>query len=541
MRKSGHVPRAAARTPVAAATTPRWLQALTLLSLPIATFALYRQALAGAFIFDDGTAVVHNWAMLFRLWGTLLTSNRPLTNVSYVLNHALGGLSPWGFHLVNVLVHAANGLLVYVLVRLLLQLPRLGARYGDSHWAALAVSALFLAHPLQTEVAAYVASRGDGLAAFFVLGATIGVALALRWDAAPTWSAAARAAAAASVLCGVLSKESGAVAPLLLFLLDWAAVGGRATTVLRRHWMFYSVLGAGWALPALIFISHPEYALSAGFGFSRIMPLQYLYTQPGVILHYLRLVVVPYGQVMDYDWPLATQLMTPEVLLPGGLVLIALIGTLLAWRRRPLHSLCALWFFINLAPTSSVVPIADLIAERRMYLALLGVLGLLALLVADGAQLARQRVAREVVSWSIAAVVGLALATCAVLTWQRNLLWRSPELMWQDSLAKAPGNPRIHANLGTIYSQRGQLGPAREHLERALQLIAEGRSVHATQRHAAMIYTHLASVYLKLGDTPRARDAYQRALANGAWKEQFLRKRLMSLQGALGAQPPAAK
>ncbi len=509
---------------------------LSVASLPIATFVLYSQILAGPFIFDDGTSVVHNLAMQFRLWGVLLTSTRPLTGLSYVVSHALSGMSPWGFHVVNVLLHAVNGLLVYGLIRLILQLPRLNARYADSHWTALAISALFLVHPLQTEVAAYISSRSDVLAALFVLGATNCVALSLRWRALSRWSSAARVAAAVCVLCGVLSKESAAVAPLLLFLLDWAAAGGRAARVLRAHRVFYATLGAGWLVPALLILSHPEYALSAGFGFRRITPFQYLYTQAGVVLQYLRLTVVPYGQVLDYDWPLARSLMAPGVLLPGGLVFLGLVAALRCWRRRPLYSLCALWFFINLAPTSSVVPLADLIAERRMYLPIVGALGLLALLIADLAQYAarKRRITRRVLAGSVAALAGFAVATCALLTWQRNLLWRVPEHLWEDSLTNARGNPRIHANLGTIYASQGRWRLAREHLEKAVQLIGEGRSVHATQRHAGMAYTHLASVYLKLGDVPRARDAYQRALANGAWKETFLRQRLMRLEGALG-------
>ncbi len=524
---------------VAADTTPRWLCVLTLAILPIATFVLYSQALAGPFVFDDGTSVVHNLAMQFRIWSILLTSNRPLSNVSYAINNVLGGSSPWGFHLGNVLLHAGNGLLVYALVRLILQLPRLGTPHGDSHWAALAVSALFLVHPLQTEVAAYISSRSDVLAALFVLSAMNCVALSLRWHGLPRWSTAARVVAAACVLLGVLSKESAAVAPLLLFLLDWAAAGRRATTVLRANWVFYAVLGAGWAVPALVVLSHPEYALSAGFGFSRFTPLEYLYTQAGVIVHYLQLTVVPYGQVLDYDWPLARTLMAPGVLLPGCVLLLGLVATLRCWRRRPLYGLCALWFFINLAPTSSLVPIADVAAERRMYLPILGVLGLLALLVADLARyVTRERRARSgVVAGSLALLAGLAVSTCVLLTWQRNLLWRVPERLWQDSLTRAPGNPRIHANLGTIYANEGRLKLAREHLEKALELVEEGRSVHATQRHGAMVCTHLASVYLRLGDIPRARDTYRRAMANGAWQETFLRPRLTRLGKALGAQP----
>src|SRR5690606_22280303 len=97
---------------------------------------------------------------------------------------------------------------------------------------------------------------------------------------------------------------------------------------------------------------------------------EYLGTQFGVLLHYLRLVVLPIGQTFDYDWPLAR---TPFAL--GVLVPLVLVGALvtLAWRQRrtwPLFAFTVAWMLLILAPTSSVMPIADLAVERRMYLPL---------------------------------------------------------------------------------------------------------------------------------------------------------------------------
>ena len=514
----------------------RVLRSVTVAALPVVTFGLYYQTLAAPFIFDDRTSVTQNLAVQFRVWGILLMSTtRPLANISYVVNFVLGGLSPWGYHLGNILLHAVSGLLVYACIRLILRLPRLAPWCADAHWPAFAVSLLFVVHPLQTEVVAYISSRNDALAGLFVLAAMTCLALALHWCAAPAWDAVARAAAAVCVLLAVLSKESGAVTPLLLFLLDWAAAGGGAGRVLRSHWLFYAVLGSGWVVPVLILLRHPEYAHTAGFGFSGVTPVQYLCSQFGVILHYIRLTLVPYGQVLDYDWPVATSLMDPSVLLPGCVLLAGAVAAVRYWRSHPLHCFCVWWFFITLAPTSSIVPIADLIAERRMYLPILGVHGLLALLIGDGVRRLRLP-ARS----TIAALLFVAAVGCAVLTWQRNVLWSDPELMWQDSARKAPGNPRIHANLGTLYAQRGQPEQAKTELELAAQLIAAGRSRQATRVLAGFVYTHLASTYVTLHDLPRARAAYEEALANGAWGEAYLRKRLTWIYGNLGpgAPPP---
>lgn len=511
----------------------------TIIGLPLVTLALYWQTLNAPFVFDDRTSVTQNWAIqLFGPWEAMRVSTRPLTNLSYALTYKVSGLSPWTYHLGNVLLHALSGLLVYALVRLILQQPRLARHYHDSHWAALAVSLLFVVHPLQTEVAAYISSRPDALAGFFVLAAMTCLGLALRFGPG-VWGAGARCAAALCVVCGELSKESAAVAPLLLLLFEWAAAGGRPGRVLRAHWLFYGLLASGWIVPAVVIAWHPEYARNAGFGLATVSPGQYLYTQCGVILHYIRLTLIPYGQVLDYDWPLATSLTDANVWLPGGALLAGLAAAVWGWQRRPLYSLCAFWFFINLAPTSSIMPILDVAAERRMYLPILGVIGLLALLLADAWWLLKAaRRPQWVIAAGTAALVVLAIAGCALLTARRNLLWRDPGLLWEDSLRSAPSNPRVHANLGTLYARRGQPERARQELEEAARLLAAGHMRHDVRFFTAFTYTHLASVYLTLHDIPRARSAYLQALAIGAWKEEFLRPRLQRVYTALGPDVP---
>jgi hypothetical protein len=324
--------------------------------------------------------------------------------------------------------------------------------------------------------------------------------------------------------------------PLLLFLLDWAAAGGGLQRVLRTHWLFYVVLGLEWVVPGWMLTHHPEYATTAGFNYAAITPIQYLCTQFGVILHYVRVTLLPYGQALDYDWPVVTSL-DAGATLAGATLLVAFVATVRFWKSYPLHSFCVFWFFINLAPTSSFVPIADVIAERRMYAPIVGLLGLLALLVGEAARRLGS-VPRRSLAAALVALVVASAAGCAALTWQRNILWSNPELMWLDGVRKAPGNPRIHANLGTLYAREGQPARAKAELELAAQLITAGRSRQGTRFLAAFVYTHLASAYLSLHDVARARTAFQEALAHGAWREPFLRPRLTDIHSALGPNAP---
>ena len=511
---------------------------LSVAAIPVLVALLYRKTLFGPFVFDDRASVSQNLSLFFGTWRNQVFSNRPLLNLSYAFTFHVSGLKPWAHHLANIALHALNGLLVYAWVRLTLELPRFRDRYPNAPWLALAVALLFSVHPLQTEVAAYVSGRGDALEGSFMLAAMIALTLALRWDALPRWRAAARAGAAVGALCALLSKESGAVGPLLLFLFDWAASGRSPARLLRRHWLLYGVLAASWIVPAWMLWTFPEYAETAGLSFGQaqygIRPLSYLYTQPGVILHYLRLSVLPVGQVFDYEWPLSSTLLEPGVLLPGLALLGLLVGALTTWRRAPSYAFAVLWFFLTLAPTSSILPIADVIAERRMYLPLVGVLLVIALAFTDGtrALIARGRLSSRQVRTTAAGLTACAAVACSILTWQRNLLWCDPVALWADSVSKSPGNPRAMANLGAQHAIRGQFALGRLELEQAAQLYAAG-GPHAFPRIAAHIYTHLASVDLQLGDVGRARDAYRAALAYGAEGYDYLQPRLKRVGRAL--------
>jgi protein O-mannosyl-transferase len=336
----------------------------------------YSNSLAGPFILDDQSTIVENRQIraLSRLSSVLVPEEnssmggRPIVNLSFAINYAIGGLSVPGYHIGNVAIHLVCALLAFGLVRRTLELPRLRGRLGASSMSvAFAVALLWTVHPLNSEVVDYLTQRTESLMAMFYLATLYSSVRAL--GAAPRSS---RWPAAAVIACGLgmFCKESMVTAPLMVALYERAYVFDSWKQELRARRRFYLSLAATWLILAVVVSAGPRAAV-VGFS-SGVSPWTYLLNQTTVISRYLFLVVWPSSLVVFYGWPLPVTFVEvmPYALLIGCLFL----ATLAAWFRYPAWGFLGIWLFITLAPSSSIVPIATEVgAERRMYLPLLAV------------------------------------------------------------------------------------------------------------------------------------------------------------------------
>jgi tetratricopeptide (TPR) repeat protein len=520
------------RLPVVPLPSVPWQAHLpALLSLPLLAFGLYWPSLNGPFVFDDPNAV--SQSNLIRSLDPRLylhLSTRPLTDYTLAINYAIDGLEPWTFHLTNLLLHIGNAVLLYAIAWQTLALPALAERYGAARrWIAWAAAALFLAHPLATETVAYISSRSEVLVATFYLLSVLSFIIA-----ATTARAQTRRVHTIALFCwglaGLACKETAlTIAPALL-LYDWLLLSGGGWR--RSRWPLLGVaalplaLGGTVLLLRAIFNPSPmgEYSATAGLGFDRFTPWQYLMTQFGVIAHYLRLVVLPVGQTFDYDWPLARSLFAPDVFIPLAL-LIALVA--LAWRlrhREALFTFAVGWTLLVLAPTSSVVPIADLAVERRMYVPLAAITLLAAAWLWDLVRLL-PAAWRSRSPWAYATAVTLLLALLAVPTFTRASLWGDAIALHEDGVAKAPGNPRVRLNLGVTYLNMHQQQQAYATLLEAKRLYDRQESIHAFPRIGAFIQYNLGAVMFARAEFDRAETELERALELGG---QYLALRPMA-------------
>jgi Flp pilus assembly protein TadD len=384
---------------------------------------------------------------------------RPLCYLTFYAHHVFGGLRPEPMRAVNILIHIANALLVFTVLLRLLRMARPDPPTpASATFIATFAASLFAVNPMQTESVTYIVQRFTSLGTFFYLLTWL---LHLRGHAAEgrAGRTAARAGAFLSLVAGMLTKEFLVTAPVVLVLADVLVLGLSVRTALRRSWLLFLALpivpvmvlltswaqaGAGAGLKTAMLVAAP---LGAGEDFQ----YRYAISQPGVVLDYLRLFVVPYGLNLDHGRDACASVSEAAVLLPVAGILVLLAGAWW-WRRRDpgrargsLVLFGTLWFFLTLGVDSSVIPLPDLMSEHRAYLPSVGLSAVMAgLLDAVRARCAVRPLSRR-------AVLGAAAAWIAVLgglTVARNRVWASEAGMWRDVVARSPGNARAWMNLG---------------------------------------------------------------------------------------------
>lgn len=416
----------------------------------VVLYLAYDPALRGPFVFDDPYLPFAAGEMAHAGLLRWINGVRPFLMFSFWVNFRLSGMQPYSYHLVNVLLHLATGVFAWLIVRKLLD------RVGVSGFTRQAIAAfcglLFLLHPLQTESVAYVASRSEALSVMFFYSAFA----VFLWRREPVgWLRAA--AVLLLFAAAALTKEHTAVLPALLLLTDYYFNPGFSFQGIRRNWRLYGLIAAGGAGALWWVWRIIRHADTAGFSVREFTWIQYFFTQCRAIWLYLRLFFVPYGQNIDHDFPISR-----TVLDQGAIValfgLAALVAAAIWYRRRyPLASYGFLAFLLLIAPTSSVVPILDPIAERRMYLPFLGLLLVLAEF------LRRWNVSRAKLVFALGAVLVIA----ASLAYSRNQVWGSDLALWQDSAAKSPRKSRPHFQLGFVRFSQGHCQAALAEYEKA--------------------------------------------------------------------------
>ncbi len=428
--------------------------------------AAYSNSFAGVFVLDDHPNIVGNVRLRELLpttwppwtWAESGLAGRPVTAFTFALNWAWSEHDTWSYHAVNLAIHAVCGVLLWlVLRRMLLDLRSRGvAAPGDG--AALAGALLWTAHPLGTAAVDYIVQRCESLMALFFLAAFHAAQVALatnsrRWT---LWAALA-------AWFGAGSKEGIVVLPLVALAYAGAVRGETRAQLASRGGLWLALLSC-WIPLALLTLLGGGHSTSVGFSHP-IGPWEYLQSQALAVPHYVRLALWPAPLVLDYGWWRPNDAL--EWLAPGcALLALLAVSTRAVVRARPL-GFAGAWWFLVLAPSSSVLPIAtQLAAEHRAYLPLAALTGAAAFLAAHALRSAPRSVRVGLAtSLTAALVLALTLATRA-----RNDDYRSEEGLWRESLARFPDNPRGHTVLGDLQRRRGDLAAAREHYRLAVEL-----------------------------------------------------------------------
>ncbi len=424
----------------------------------------YANSLSGPMLLDDQSAIVRNphirhlWPLVEALAAPRNNelASRPLVNLSFALNYAVHGLSVRGYHIVNVGLHILSALLLFGIIRMTLATGKLRERFSSTaDGIALASALIWMVHPLLTESVDYLTQRTELMMGLFYLLTVYCAIRAAQPDAPDRW----RIGAIFSCLLGMGCKETMVTAPAIVALYDRVFLFDSIGDAWRRRKGLYSGLALGWlALAALLSSSLPP---TIGFG-ARVSGWTYLLNQFPMIVRYLHLAAWPHALVIDYGLP--RPLVLADVLPEATVILTLMLLTGIALVVRPMIGFLGAWFFLTLAPASSVVPIlTEVGAERRMYLPLAAVI--VAVVIAASRLLApiggRRMVPCAVASLSLV-VVALTFATIA-----RNHAYASAITLLQTTVDRWP-HGRAHFQLAGALMDAGRGDEAMAHLRAAV-------------------------------------------------------------------------
>jgi len=497
--------------------------ALWLAVLVLATGAwAYSTSFRGVFVLDDVRAIARN-STIRTLWPLTTplapptgstVAGRPIANLSFAINHALapatpaasagggevpggaGPLDPAPYHAGNLVIHLAASLVLFGLVRRTLQSRRLQVGFGAAaSWLALVVALVWVVHPIQTGAVTYVVQRVESLMGLFYL-LTLYCAIRASAGSRPRlWTAAA----IASCACGMATKEVMVTAPIVvaiwgrLFMtrpsgnrrgaglpvafgrqprtssriVDEVAPKGLPAEIDgpgRMRWGMTAGLASTWIVLAVL-VAGERRGPSVSIAWDAVWP--YLLAQAEVVVHYLRLAILPAPLVFFYDWPLGSSL--GAVAWQAGVLTALVIVTIVGIVRRHPASFLGAWFFLILAPSSSVLPIVtEVAAEHRMYLPLAAIVAAAVLgLFVLGRRMAPSPKAAAVAG-ALAAMA--AVGALGIETRERNRVYWSAESLWQDTVSKRPNDARARVAYGDALAGAGRLAEAEAQLQAGVAL-----------------------------------------------------------------------
>ncbi len=462
---------------------------VAMLVIAAATVLAYSNSFDASFHFDDLRNIVRNQSLreLGRQWPP--SGNRWVGFLSFALNYRFGGLEVFGYHLVNLLIHVCNGLLVFWLAAITLRTPALrSAEAGPlvRGYLPLAAGLLFALHPVQTQAVTYIVQRFASLATLlFLVSLALYAQARLSLEADRPSKRSARFLYCLSIVAAggaMKTKEISFTLPFVAAGYEWLLFRPR-----RRLLLLVPLAATALLVPLGLAIQDQNLVLADASHVVAETPLiprsVYLLTQSRVVVTYLRLLLLPVGQNLDYSFRLSHSLADPGVLL--ALAILAVVATtavLLLRRARETNRAEGVlvflgigWFFVTLSVESTVIPIRDVIFEHRMYLPSVGAA------VAFGTALlwiVEQLALRLAPTLQATVALSITAGSLGVATHARNVIWKDELSLWSDVVAKSPEKARAHNNLGTAYQTRGLPDDAaREHLA-AIRIDPEYADAH---------------------------------------------------------------
>lgn len=449
----------------------RWLSLLAAVFICGLAFVIYSNTLSVPFVFDDRINISDNPAIrisqltIKNLVGAAFESpvpSRPLANISLALNYYFHEYELPGYHIVNIFIHALNGILLYFLFVMTFRTPVLKTTLGNPKIVAFAAAVFWLAHPLQTQSVTYIVQRMNSTATMFYLLAML-LYVTARLASAKRGKIFLFTGCALSGLLGFWFKEILFTLPFFILLYEFYFFQDLDFNWFRSR--TFIVLSILVVLGAVIVTTQKLDSLVSGYDLRPFTMGQRLLTESRVVVFYISQLFYPHPSRLNifHDFPVSLSILQPSTTLFSVMALTALLGLAISIaRRHRLLSFCILWYLGNLFIESSVIPL-EIIFEHRNYLPSTFLCLMFSCLVIHSLSFIRSKALAPFI---------LLLITMLLCYWtyDRNNDWRNEETLLIDSLEKAPNVARTQASLGYVLMWQWRLDEAMRRFQIALRL-----------------------------------------------------------------------
>ena len=451
----------------------------------------YANTITGDFVWDDEYLILNNSNIksfthlpdVFKTYGGYGSGNvnnfyRPLQEVSNMIDYAIWGEAPVGFHITNIVLHAIVAALVFIFLFYLA---------GDLLTAALA-SLFYAIHPIHTEAVAYIAGRADPLYSIFMLLSLILFIKVAKWGNFVKKDIFLYILSLIMFIFSLLCKETAIIMPLIVgiyivFFIKGAYLKERYNRI-KFSWVPYAAISCIYAIMRTTVLNFSSGATESLFsGVPLMLRLLTFLRSIGI---YIRILVLPVDLHMERTLTIAKSILEIPSLIAIGALCLTAWAVWYTYRRSRLASFAILWFFINMLPFSNIVPLNTFIAEHWVYIASIGPF----LLVAMGIVWLYNKITTPKIAIIFICAIGIIFGMYATITVTRNKEWADEIEFYKNTLKYHPNNTRVYLNLGNAYYERGDISGA----------IREYKKVLDIDENYAVAYGNIGTANLRLGN-----------------------------------------
>lgn len=432
---------------------------------------IYSNSFNCSFHFDDiGDIVtntkIRNLSDIGAWWNYAPT--RPVGTLTFALNYHFNQLDVRGYHLVNLLIHLINAILVWWLVRLIFSAPSMKGHPAIKYRNEIAffTALLFVSHPLATQSVTYIVQR---LASFMSMFYFLSLALYMKARLTNKRNILKYLLFAGSVISAIiamLTKENAFTLPFAILLIEILFFLTPNFKINLKDYRVILLLSAFLGILIIvpfkigtgIFHTIPP---TQGHTYT-VTPFNYLLTQFSVIVKYIELLFMPINQTLDWDFPISNNFFEIRTFFSFLLLAFLIVFALFIYKKNRIIAFGIFWFFLTLAIESSIIPIPNLIFEHRTYLPSFGFFLIVSTCIIG-------------YFWKRYKVLSLVILVIMVivnsfLTFERNKVWKDDLSLWNDCVKKAPNKARPVNNRGSIYQDMGMWDLAIADASRAIEI-----------------------------------------------------------------------